>query len=140
MALLLIVFGLTAAETPEEVRFPEDYKAWQHVKSVVFGFDQKSSTSEGPKILHFYANPQAVEGYRTGKFPNGSILVRETLHATAGSGDSKGVLTEGERTALDVMMKDDRVFAETGGWGFDTFDARRLERPKKFAPGALTAT
>jgi hypothetical protein len=113
--LLLIVFGLTAAETAQDVRFPEDYKTWQHVKSVVLG--------EGPKIFHFYANPQAVEGYRAGKFPNGSILVRETLQATAGAGDSKGVLTE--RTALDVMIKNDRAFAETGGWGFDTFDAKK---------------
>jgi hypothetical protein len=52
-----------------------------------------------------------VEGYRAAKFPNGSVLVRETSHTAAG-----------DRSALDVMVKDDRLFAATAGWGFETFD------------------
>src|ERR1044071_6955216 len=87
-ALLVIAFGITAAEKNPEVPFPDGYRSWQHVKSVVFGPGHKSFASEGGKIFHFYANPQAVEGYRTGKFPNGSTLVRETLRAKAGEGDS----------------------------------------------------
>src|SRR5262249_23593830 len=52
------------------------------------------------------------------------VIVRETLRATPGEGDSKGVLKEGERLALDVMRKDDRLFPETAGWGFETFDRK----------------
>ena len=73
----------------------------------MIGPEDKSFATEGGKIFRFYANPQAVEGYHSGKFPNGSILVRETLRTKAGEGDSKGVLNEGERSALDVMLKDD---------------------------------
>lgn len=119
-----IALAGTAAEKTAEVPFPDGYLSWQHVKSTVVGPEHKSFTSEGGKIFHFYANPQAVEGYRAGKFPNGAIIVRETLRATEGEGDSKGILNEGERRAVDVMVKDDRLYQDTGGWGFETFDSK----------------
>jgi hypothetical protein len=122
MGMAAIAFGVAAAEKVPEVPFPDGYRSWQHVKSVVVGPEHKPFASEGGKIFHFYANPQAVEGYRTGKFPNGSVLVRETLRAIAAESDSKSVLTEGERSALDVMIKDDGPYQATGGWGFETFD------------------
>ncbi|MBV9268837.1 MAG: cytochrome P460 family protein, partial [Acidobacteriaceae bacterium] len=106
--LLAIASVITAAENSAEVPFPEGYASWQHVKSVVIGPEHKSFASEGGKVFHFYANPQAIEGYRTGRFPNGSVIVRETLRTIAGEGESKGILTEGERSSLDVMVKDDR--------------------------------
>jgi hypothetical protein len=123
VALSLAMLGITAVERPE-VPFPEGYRSWQHVKSVISGPEHKSFATEGGKIFEFYANPPAVDGYRAGRFSNGSIIVRETLRAVAGEGDSKGIFNEGERTGLDVMVKDDRLYPETGGWGFETFDAK----------------
>jgi len=127
----VIVLALAAAEKNSEVPFPDGYRSWQHVKSVVIGPEHKSFATEGGKIFHFYANPQAVEGYHSGKFPNGSILVLETLRTKAGEGDSKGILTEGERSALDVMMKDDSLFQESAGWGFETFDSKNARLAEK---------
>jgi hypothetical protein len=124
VALLAIVFGIAAAEKGSEVPFPDGYRSWQHVKSVVTGPGHKSFATEGGKMYHFYANPQAVDGYRAGKFPNGSIIVREKLLTVAGEGESAGMIKEGERSALDVMVKDDRLYAETSGWGFETFDSK----------------
>lgn len=118
----LVVLGLTAAEKAPEVPYPGAYRSWQHVKSVV--------SVEGGKIFHFYANQSAIEGYRAGKFPNGSILVRETLGTVAGEGESKGTLKEGEFTSLDVMAKDDRLYKDTAGWGFETFDGNGARSTK----------
>jgi hypothetical protein len=123
----MFAFGMTAAEEAE-VPFPDGYRSWQHVKSVVVGPDHRSYASEGGKIFQFYANAQAVEGYRAGKFPNGSVVVRETLRTIAGEGESKGILNEGERSGLDVMRKDDRLYKETGGWGFEIFDSKNSGR------------
>ena len=125
------ILGTAAPETSPEVPFPDGYRSWQHVKSVVNGPGSKSFASEGGKIFHFYANPLAVDGYREGKFPNGATIVRETLHAVAGEGATAGVLTEGARTAVDVMTKDDRLYAETGGWGFETFDRENARASEK---------
>jgi hypothetical protein len=127
----MVLSTVTAAEKGTDVPFPDGYRSWQHVKSVVIGPEHKSFAADGGKIFQFYANPQAIEGYHAGKFPNGSVLVRETLRSIAGEGESKGILTEGERTAVDVMMKDDRLYAETGGWGFETFDSNNTRLSEK---------
>ena len=126
----VFAFGITAG-VESEVPFPDGYRSWQHVKSVVVGPEHRSFAGEGGKIFQFYANPEAVEGYRAGKFPNGSVLVRETLHTIAGEGESKGILKEGERSGLDVMRKDDRLYQETGGWGFETFDSKNARLAAK---------
>ena len=120
------VFGLsaTSAELSQGVPFPDGYNSWRHIKSVVTGPEHKSFAAEGMQISHFYANQQAVEGYQTGKFPNGAIIVHEVLHTTPGQGDAKGTFNEGERTALDVMLKDDRLYKDTAGWGFERFDSK----------------
>jgi hypothetical protein len=126
----VMALGIIAAESPQ-VAFPDGYRSWQHVKSVIHGPGHKSFASEGGKIFQFYANPQAIEGYRAGKFSNGSVIVRETLRAIAGEGESKGVLIEGDHSALDVMVKDDRLYKETGGWGFETFDSKNARLAEK---------
>lgn len=73
-------------------------------------------------IHHFYANRLGVEGYRTGKFPNGAVLVDEGLFTRDGVGPAAGMLLEGERRSVEVMAKDDGLYKETGGWGFERFD------------------
>jgi hypothetical protein len=131
-AFAVAVFALEViAAEKAEVPFPDGYRSWQHLKSVVIGPEHKSFAAEGGKIFHFYANQPALEGYLAGKFPNGSVIVRETLHAIAGEGESKGVLKDGERVALDVMWKDDRLYKETAGWGFETFDSKNTRLAEK---------
>jgi len=41
-----------------------------------------------------------------------------------GEGKAKGILLEGDRRALDVMVKDRRAFGDTGGWGYEHFDGQ----------------
>ena len=131
LATIVTAAVAIAAAGSAPVPFPDGYRSWRHVKSVVVGPEHKSAAGQGAKIFQFYANPQAIEGYRAGKFPNGSVIVRETLRAVAGEGESKGMLNEGEHTALDVMRKDDRLYKETGGWGFETFDKNNATLPDK---------
>jgi hypothetical protein len=113
------------APTPEHsssfVPFPQGYRSWQHVKTIVIGPGHKSFPRRGG-FHHYYANDTAQEGYRTGMFPNGSILVDEGVLTKEGEGDATGILLEGPRRSLDVMVKDDRLYKETGGWGFEHFE------------------
>ena len=129
--IVSVAWQVAAGENAPEVPFPDGYRAWRHIKSEVIGPEHKSFATEGGKIFHFYANPQAVAGYTTGKFANGSILVRETLRTISGEGDAKGMLTEGERSGLDVMIKNDQLYKETGGWGFETFNSKNARLSEK---------
>ena len=58
-----------------------------------------------------------MEGYTTGEFPDGSVLIFDRL----GTNEKDGVTGEGDRTRVAVMLKDSRRFASTGGWGFERF-------------------
>jgi hypothetical protein len=111
---------IVAAQAPPSVAYPEGFRSWQHVKSSVIGPDHASFANRGG-FHHFYANGAALEGYRTGKFPSGAVIVDEAVVAKNGEERLKGILLEGERRGIDVMVKDDRVYADTGGWGFEHF-------------------
>lgn len=99
-----------------EVPYPDGYRGWTHVKSTVISPTHKNFARTGG-FQHFYANAQAVEGYRTRHFPDGSTIVVDWLEMT----DNAGAFAEGPRRQLDVMVKDSVRFAASGGWGFQRF-------------------
>ena len=94
-------------------------------------------------IHHCYANEPAVLGYRTGTFPDGSIVVDEAVFTKDGDGRASGILLEGDRQFLDVMVKDGRRFETTGGWGCGHFErdgrAGRLSDSERAACSASRA-
>ena len=68
-------------------------------------------------IHHLYANPKAMQGYRSGRFPNGAVIVFDLLESKR----ADGAVTEGARKVAGVMHKDAKKFRATGGWGFEGF-------------------
>jgi len=58
-----------------------------------------------------------MEGYRTGQFPEGSVIVFDLLETR----ESAGTTVEGPRRFIDVMTKESKRYAETGGWRFEEF-------------------
>lgn len=99
------------------VELPSGYRQWAVAKTLVVGPQSKLFSTRGG-IHHYYANPQAVEGYRTGNFPDGSVIVDEGMLTTY----TEGITVETEVRSLDVMVKDSRVHRATGGWGFEHFN------------------
>ncbi|GIX31601.1 MAG: cytochrome c oxidase subunit III [Porticoccaceae bacterium] len=114
-ALGWAVLPLCAAAA-EVVEYPEGYRNWTHVKSMVIEQGHALYESFGG-IHHIYANESALRGYRAGEFPDGSVLVFDLLEAQA----EDHALVEGPRKVLGVMVKDRTRFAATGGWGFEGF-------------------
>lgn len=104
----------TAGDAP--VPYPEGYRTWAHVKSTAIGPNHKDYPRNGG-FQHFYANAEAMAGYRTRSFPEGSVVVVEWLEMT----ENSGAFAEGPRRQVDVMVKDSARFASTGGWGFQRF-------------------
>ena len=106
----------TLARSDDPIRFPAEFREWAHVKSVLVGPEAPSFPTEGG-IHHIYANPKALDGYRTGRFPDGSVVVYNLLETTA----ANGLTLEGPARRVDVMVKDSQRYRETGGWGFARF-------------------
>jgi hypothetical protein len=99
-----------------QVSYPEGYRSWQHIKSGIIGSNSPIFKSEGG-IHHIYANDSAMIGYKSGKFPESSILVFDKLELIE---DKEGNMVEGKRIRVDVMVKDNDADS-TGGWRFERF-------------------
>jgi hypothetical protein len=118
---LVTAMATIFAQDNPKVPYPDGFRAWTHVKSLVVGPDHESFAKRGG-IHHYYANDKAVVGYHTGSFPDGSIVVDEAVFTKDGDGPFKGLVFEGDRRFLDVMRKDSRQYGSTGGWGYEHFD------------------
>jgi hypothetical protein len=118
MRTLLFILILLASQsaTSAPVAYPEGYRTWAHVKSTMTGPAHKNFATLGG-FQHIYANETAMTGYRTRNFPEGSVIAFDWLELT----ENNGAFAEGPRRQLDVMVKDSKRFASTGGWGFQRF-------------------
>ncbi|MDP1690599.1 MAG: cytochrome P460 family protein [Burkholderiaceae bacterium] len=104
------------AADPPSVPYPEGYRGWTHVKSMTINPGHALYDAFGG-IHHLYANPKALQGYRAGKFADGSVIAFDLLEAKA----ADNTVQEGARKVLGVMRKDARRYKDTGGWGFEGF-------------------
>jgi hypothetical protein len=122
--VLLCVLGILfisfthdpAINEEQEVPYPEGYRKWTHVKTYIVGPKSPAFKFIGG-FNHVYANEQAMVGYTTGHFPNGSIIVSDVISAKEDSVD----IREGTRHHLDVMVRDSIKYSDAGGWRFEQF-------------------
>ena len=111
--------------TDDSIAYPEGYRRWTHIKSGVVGPDHPNVKYRG--FNHVYANDKAFQGYETGIFPEGSVIVFDVIEAST----NDHYTAEGKRHHMDVMVRDAVKFATTGGWGYAQFESDG-------APRALT--
>jgi hypothetical protein len=116
LATVLSMAAPLFAADPTPVPYPEGYRQWVHVKSMTINPGHPLYDAFGG-IHHLYANPRALEGYKSGKFADGSVIVFDLLEAKA----ADHTVQEGARKVLGVMHKDARKYKDTGGWGFEGF-------------------
>ena len=108
--------AFASSQLADRVPYPTGYRQWTHVKSMVV-LPSSPAFETGGGMHHVYANPAAMTGFSSGHFADGAVLVFDLLKAS----ESSGVIAAGERERLDVMTKDSKRYAATGGWGFERF-------------------
>jgi hypothetical protein len=115
--IVILAFGVNLWAKPDhQIDYPSNYRHWVHVRSALV--DPKSpSAGRYGGLHHIYANEKAMEGYRTGQFPDGSVIVFDLLETQ----EASGTMLEGPRKFIDVMTKESKQYADTGGWGFEKF-------------------
>ncbi|MBV2132865.1 cytochrome P460 family protein [Pseudomonas sp. MAP12] len=133
LALLAVLPASAVLAADPEVPYPTGYRYWHHVKSMVIEQGHPQFDGFGG-IHHIYANASALEGYKAGTFPDGSVLVFDRLEAKR----ADNAVTEGARKDVAVMLKDAKKFAATGGWGFEAFGGGDPTRPVVGADAAST--
>jgi hypothetical protein len=136
----LVILGATQtllAQTEDPVPFPAGYRQWVHIATVYRGpqnpvFKQEPCTKPCGGVFQYYANAKALEGYRTGKFPDGAIIADEFLEMQDAP-QQPATSYEGARRGVGVMVKDSSRYAATGGWGFESYkgDSRQPDHASK---------
>lgn len=102
------------------VAYPDGYRSWDHVKSMVINKGHPLYDAVGG-IHSIYGNPKAMNGYKGGKkFADGSVIVFDLFEAV----DKDNAVSEGNRKAVVVMAKDSKKFKDTNGWGYQVIDPK----------------
>lgn len=115
-AIAIAIAPLVHAADALPVPYPDGYRQWTHVKSMTINQGHALYGAFGG-IHHIYANRKAEQGYKAGKFANGSVIVFDLLEANV----ADNTVQEGARKVVGVMHKDARKYKDTGGWGFEGF-------------------
>lgn len=111
-----------AYTTDGRLRFPEKYREWIFLSSGLDMSYRKPRDVLGHSMFdNVFAQPAAYQEFtRTGRWPDGTLLVLETRGAAEkGSINEHGRFQTGELMGVEVHVKDTRRF--TGGWAFFGF-------------------
>lgn len=97
------------------VALPEGYRQWTLVAPAL-------EAEPLDELRAVVGNDIAVRAYRDGTlpFPDGSILVKLAWHRLPSS-EFDPASVPGQPTTVQVMVKDSRRYAASGGWGFGRF-------------------
>ena len=132
LGLFLSALAVPGEGSKRPVKYPEGYRNWTHVKSMVIQQGHPLFESFGG-VHHVYANKKALEAMKKGRpYPDGAVLVFDLLEAKS----DNNAIVEGPRKIIGVMEKDTASFPETGGWGFEGFKADTRERAVTDPKGA----
>ena len=113
----VLVAGLSAAIVQgADIGFPEGYRNWYHHHTTVNQDGHAPAGNVG--IQHVYANALAVEGLKTGTYPDGAIFVVDRFQIQPGDNST---LKQGDRKVVAVMLRDAKGSAATGGWAFAAY-------------------
>jgi hypothetical protein len=116
-----VSLGATTPSLPRQaspiygVTLPDGYRDWELVAP-------SQETGGLDELRTVVGNPAAIAAYRndTLPFPDGTILVKLAFKRVQSS-DYPAAFVPGSATTVQVMVKDLKRYASTGGWGFGRF-------------------
>jgi hypothetical protein len=97
------------------VTIPPGYRQWELVAP-----SQETGNLDELRVI--LGNPEALTAYRDGTlpFPDGAVLAKLAWKHVP-SGEFPPAFVPGAATTVQIMVKDAKKYATTGGWGFGRF-------------------
>ncbi len=121
-----------------ELLRPEGYREWVYVGTPVTPNDMNGGKAPFPEFHNVYIDPASYKEYRkTGKFRNGTILVKELVSVGSKEATSGKGYFMGEFIGLEATVKDSTRFkAEPGNWAYFSFTEPKGKKTAKAFPAA----
>ena len=122
VVLASVVLAAASSRTPDGpaspiygVQVPEGYRSWELIAPAL----EDAPLDELRAVV---GNRMAVDAFKDGQrpFPDGAVLVKLAWKRQR-SEEFASATVPGASTTVQVMVKDSRRFAETGGWGYGRF-------------------
>ncbi len=82
----------------------------------------------GDKLAAILGNPVMIDAFKAGipgngkPFPDGAKMVKIHWTAKVNAGEPGAPAVPGPQHDVDLMLKDSRRFADSGGWGYGAFE------------------
>jgi mono/diheme cytochrome c family protein len=122
-----------ALKIPNGLAFSEfrGYESWQ-----VIAVSHNHNT-----LAAIVGNPAMIAAYKAGipgngkPFPDGAKMVKIHWNAQVDASEPGGPAVPGSQHDVDLMVKDSRRFADSGGWGYGVFEYDAAS--DTFRPGNL---
>ncbi len=138
LALVLITFSFTSCnntsnQSYEEVAYftmegnqlkrPVDYRSWVYVGTPLTPNDMNNGKAAFPEFHNVYIDPVSYDQYKaTGKWRDGTILVKELVSVGTKAAVSGNGYFMGEFIGLEATIKSSKHFAnEPGNWAYFSF-------------------
>lgn len=102
---------------------PKNYRTWVYIGTPVTPNDLNGGHAAFPEMHNVYIDPKSYEVYKkTGKFRDGTVIVKELVSVGAKSAVSGKGYFEGEFLGLEASVKSKKYFPnEPGNWAIFSF-------------------
>ncbi len=129
LTLALLLSAVPAAaqsaefDTDGALKQPEGYREWIYVGTPLTPNELNDGEAPFPEFHSVYISPDAWEVYKsTGKFPDGTILIKELTSVGSKKASSGEGYFMGEFIGLEAAIKDSNRFPnEPGYWAYFSF-------------------
>jgi hypothetical protein len=116
----------------QRLEFPANYREWIFLsagRGMTYG--PAADPNGPPQFDNVFVHPAAYRHFtKTGRWPEQSIFILEIRKAQSEGSINKGGQFHTDVTAVEVLVKDSKRFADTKGWGFFEFGTNRQPAAK----------
>jgi hypothetical protein len=121
-----------------ELMRPEGYRQWIYVGAPLTPNDMNKGKAPFPEFHSVYIDPESYKEYeKSGKFRDGTILVKELVSVGSKGAASGNGYFMGEFVGLEATVKDSKRFKdEPGYWAYFSFTEPKGAKTAKAFPAS----
>jgi hypothetical protein len=127
MGLAGVFVLLGAAQPADDVPFPDGFRNWFAVNSMIVTKDSPMFGQIGGMHI-IYVNAKGLPTLKKGgpyPYPDGTVFADDVHEFSV----KDGSYVEGTKKAVTVMVKDAKKYPTTGGWGFQVWAGGDVSKP-----------
>jgi hypothetical protein len=123
-----------------KLKQPVGYRKWVYIGTPVTPNDMNDGEASFPEFHEVYMDPESFAHYeKTGKFRDGTVLVKELSSVGSKEAPSGKGYFQGEFTGLETAIKDSNRFKdEPGYWAYFSF-GHEYPLKKEVSKGAVAS-